>query len=119
MWTYRAKLIGVIDGDTIDLRVDLGFRLEGYIRVRLLGVNTYELHDPDPAVRLKAIEGKNYVGALYQISGDWPITIRTEKADAFGRWLADVTFIDRDGRERNINHELLASGLGVPWKRKS
>ena len=42
MYTYRAKLVKVVDGDTVDLDVDLGFHTTLRIRGRLIGVDTPE-----------------------------------------------------------------------------
>jgi exonuclease VII small subunit len=46
-YDYSATLINVIDGDTIELRVSLGFEIYSDMRVRLLGVNCPELHGPN------------------------------------------------------------------------
>ena len=43
LYTYRAKLIRVIDGDTDDLQVDLGFNIFVRERFRLAGINAYEI----------------------------------------------------------------------------
>lgn len=118
MWQYRAKLVSIVDGDTIDVLVDVGFHMLATVRLRLLGVNTYELHDPDPGIRLKAISGKNFLCKLSQTSGEWPLKVETQKSDAFGRWLANVWYTDRDGKEGHINQELLDSGLAIPYQRK-
>jgi micrococcal nuclease len=46
-FTYRASLDRVIDGDTVDLHIDLGFRLTAHMRIRLTGVDTPERGHPD------------------------------------------------------------------------
>ena len=41
MWTYRAKVVRVIDGDTVDVDIDLGFRIwQKNERVRIMGIDT-------------------------------------------------------------------------------
>ena len=42
MYVYRAKLVRCVDGDTIDVEIDLGFYLRANVRCRLTGVNTPE-----------------------------------------------------------------------------
>lgn len=44
---YGAKVLNVVDGDTLDLMIDLGFNIHHKIRVRLFGVNTPESRTKD------------------------------------------------------------------------
>ena len=44
---YGATVLGVVDGDTVDLMVDLGFQVHHKIRVRLYGINTPESRTKD------------------------------------------------------------------------
>jgi micrococcal nuclease len=83
LYYYRATLVRVVDGDTIDVNIDLGF---DYIttrrRLRLLGVDTPERGEPDYT---KATEvTKDILGSTKSI------IVRTISKDSFGRWLADV-----------------------------
>jgi endonuclease YncB( thermonuclease family) len=73
MWEYRAKLIKIVDGDTVE-------------RLRLLGVNTPERGDPDWASSTKLLA----TWFTKWNSGEWPFVVRTQKSDAFGRYLAIV-----------------------------
>lgn len=92
----RARVLGVVDGDTIDVQIDVGFYLTAVQRLRLLGVNTPELHAADPVTRDLAQQARQLTTTwvLDHVHGvpdtGWPYTIRTEKADAFGRYLAVV-----------------------------
>ncbi len=54
MYRYIAELIRVVDGDTIDVRVDLGFQITQVIRVRLKGINTPELRGKEKAAGMLA-----------------------------------------------------------------
>ena len=58
LYWYRARCLRVVDGDTIDVLTDLGFRIGWDQRIRLYGIDTYELNDPDTAKRALAVEGK-------------------------------------------------------------
>ena len=51
LYWYRAKRLCVVDGYTIDVLTDLGFRYGWEQRVRLYGIDAYELNDPDAAMR--------------------------------------------------------------------
>jgi micrococcal nuclease len=107
-YVYKAKITNVVDGDTVDAVIDVGFKLTTTLRLRLLGVDTAELTSKDPVERAKAQEAKLY---LIQELLNKSVTIRTEKSDVFGRYLAAI---DVDGRD--FNNELLEKGLAVPFK---
>ena len=94
-FSYRAKCLNVIDGDTIHLYIDTGFHKYEEQHIRLLGVNTPELHSAVPELKAKALAAKNFTIATLakwsaDFKDDWPIYIETFKSDAFGRWLATV-----------------------------
>lgn len=105
MWTYRAKIVRVVDGDTLDLRIDLGFRVEMDVRVRLSGVNTPERGHPD---WLRACGVTRDWCAV--ASSAWPLLVTTAKTEKYGRWLAVVT----DVSGRSLNDQLVKSGWGLP-----
>lgn len=93
IWTYRAQLIDVIDGDTQDVLVDVGFRMQRKIRLRLQDVDTHETY----GVRKESKEyqrGKHetqFVKDWFdEAEGEWPFIVRTESKGKFGRYLATV-----------------------------
>lgn len=116
MYDYRVtEVLRVVDGDTIDLRLDLGFYLSAALRFRLLGVNTPELRDPDPTRREMAYRAKDFVTAWFDDAfGHGGVVIAsTRKADSFGRWLADIlcpTFTT----DQNLSRALIDAELGDP-----
>mgnify|MGYP001568902042 CR=1 FL=1 len=87
---YTATIINVVDGDTIDAMIDVGFKMTTVQRVRLLAVDTAELHDKDHGERVRAQLAKEW---MVTTTLGKPCVIHTEKADAFGRYLAMV-YID-------------------------
>lgn len=111
---YRAAGVRAVDGDTIDVIVDVGFEDYRTERVRVGGVNTPELHATDPAVRAAAVAARSFTAA--QIEGKifivktWKITDSREK---FGRYLADVIFPGAAGD--TLTARLLAAGHGVAY----
>jgi micrococcal nuclease len=83
LYYYRATLVRVIDGDTIDVDIDLGFdRITTRRRLRLLGVDTPEHKDPNFA------EATEFTSAILKTSSE--IIVQTTSKDSFGRWLANV-----------------------------
>ena len=118
LFHYRARCVRVIDGDTADFVLDLGFHLTASLRMRLLGVDTPEMHAKDPVERGRAVIAKQYLMQALKpglsLDMDWPLRVRTEKADSFGRWLADVWLADSGV---SVNGELLKLGHAVEYKR--
>ena len=94
MYEYRAKLKRVVDGDTVDFIVDLGFNIQTKIRSRLLGVNTPERGHPDwkkattECARLLSVVA-NTKGSEFASAEHW-VTIRTSKTGKYGRWLVEI-----------------------------
>ena len=83
---YRAKVKRVVDGDTVDFDVDLGFYISIKIRTRLLGVDTPERGHEDwakaTAVLTDLLE--------QQKDEEGYIMIKTGKTGKYGRWLVDI-----------------------------
>lgn len=84
---------GVYDGDTIDMLIDVGFRMYSRQRIRVLGVNTPELrgNDKQEGQRFRRLTLNWIGGGLIRSNEEFPFIIRTEKSDSFGRYLAEVT----------------------------
>lgn len=100
LWEYRARVDRVVDGDTLDLTIDLGFgvHLTGdEARVRLLDVDTAEIFGSkkgsaeynDGQAHTAFVEDWVAEGG----DGAWPVFVETEKDDdrgKYGRWLAVI-----------------------------
>jgi micrococcal nuclease len=117
MYEYQAKYIRVVDGDTVDLDIDLGLDIHHQIRVRLYGINTPELHSSDPEEQKKAKEAKRYLEYSLLIlpnlkSKDLIVKTVKDKTEKYGRYLA-VIFADADPVA--VNQKLLDAGLAVPY----
>lgn len=110
LWHYRARITRVVDADTLDLTLDQGLRNYRTERVRLLGVNCPELTGEH---RDAGIAAKLFVMQWLGVHpvGTWPLLVRTERADSFGRYLAYVIRLE-DGA--SLTAALIAAGHGVP-----
>jgi len=104
-YSYRATVLAVVDGDTIDCRVDLGFHLAATLRFRLANYNAPE------ASGAEASEGRRATAMLRELLAGLDVTLHTHKSDAFGRWLAAVELDDRS----DLVTYLVARGWGVRW----
>ncbi len=109
-YEYKAKLVRVIDGDTLILELDLGFKIRVQHTVRLLGINTPEM------IGEQHVEGKlakqAVIDALAHSVGDLVVkTHRPAKKDMYGRYIAEVFYVDLLGTVVNLNEWLVAQGL--------
>ena len=115
MYEYRVVFKGAVDGDTVDVVIDLGLNVHKAERLRLAGLDTPELHAKDPAQRRAAEEALAYTRTA--LSAASAITVRTDKpysTDKYGRWLGTVSFTI-NGEARCLNEELIAQGHAKPY----
>ena len=114
LWQYRADVERVVDGDTLDLEIDLGFGITltgDEARVRLLGIDTAEIFgSPEGSDEYEAgQEHKAFVQQWVDGAGDeeWPVFVETRKDDErgkYGRWLATL---HRRSDETVLNEDLI------------
>lgn len=106
MYEYKAILKRVVDGDTIDLIIDLGFRMTTEQRIRLKGINTPEIwkQKKTTAEYKKGIEAKNYVINRFKENGDKCVINTDSKSGVYGRYIAVIFFKDS---EVSLNDDLV------------
>jgi micrococcal nuclease len=111
MWNYRASLVRVIDGDTVELKVDLGFRVYSQETFRLARINTPERGQPG------YMEASQRLEHLLTNDVDYlDITTRKgDKQDKYGRYLVEITAVTKAGPMFLVNSVMLAEGLAVPY----
>lgn len=119
MWEYKATVTRVVDGDTLDLQIDLGFSVSIQIRARLAGVDTPETYGvkKDSAEYLAGKRATQYVEEWLRgghTAGPYgPVTVRSEKnrTGKYGRWIVTV-----HAHEDCLNEALLREGLAKPYE---
>lgn len=93
-WQYRARVAEVVDGDTFDVVFDLGFDIEMERRVRLLGIDTAEIHfvSHDSEEYERGMAQKEFVEEWVRSDEEWPLLAKTERDQKgkYGRYLADL-----------------------------
>ena len=109
MFEYNARLVRVIDGDTVRLDIDLGFSIYRIENLRLRGINTPELNSKDPVERARAVEAKEYLAEILEF-GDLTIRTHRDRSDKYGRILADIFLGDV-----NVNQQMITAGHAVPF----
>jgi micrococcal nuclease len=109
MFEYYVKQVTkVVDGDTIDVVIDLGFDISFTSRVRLAGIDTPESRTKDLAEKALGLESKKYLADRIKAAKN--VVIRTEKinsSEKFGRILG---WLYLDGESNSINHEMIEKG---------
>jgi micrococcal nuclease len=115
MYEYYCKLKRVVDGDTVDVAIDLGFDIHHSARVRMMGIDTPESRTRNLAEKALGLASK---ARLKEMLTGKKLKLKTSKEGKgkFGRILADVIAIDKkDGSEINCNQQLCAEGHARPY----
>jgi micrococcal nuclease len=102
MYTYTAKIVRWVDGDTVIVDIDLGFRVTRQERLRLARINAPELNSAIPFQVRKAKHARA-TAKKFAPEGDW-VTIKTSKnkIDRYARYIAEVEY-----KEVNVSDYLL------------
>lgn len=108
-YIYLAHVIKIIDGDTVDMMVDLGFKAFVDIRFRLARIDTKEMNSKDLTEKMLAIAAKT---ELETVILDKTVKIQTSKTDKYGRYVAEIW--TEDGK--NISDYLLEKQLAKPYQ---
>ena len=107
MYQYNGKMIDVIDGDTFEVEVDLGFHIKHRIRVRLKAINTAEIYRPVNDFELEhARAAKAFVEDIVSKNDDVVIQTYKERGSSFGRFVADIYVHVEEGKVTSLK-ELL------------
>ncbi len=111
-YVRRAALARVIDGDSVVLRIDLGWHITAEYPVRLLGVNSPEKRGITNAAGVAAQDYTQGWFERYLEPGPWPFMMRSEKLDKYGRSLGTVW---TGGGAHCLNTDLLEAGHAVVY----
>ena len=88
MYEYNAKLINVVDGDTLDFEVSLGFGIFHKIRVRLDGIDTPEIRRGTEEERKHGREAKKYLEWSW-LNQEGVLVTHKDRKGKYGRYIAD------------------------------
>jgi endonuclease YncB( thermonuclease family) len=110
MYEYPCKIVRVVDGDTVDVDIDLGF--SHWIhneRIRLYGVDTPECRTTDAEEKAAGILAKDFVKNCLHVGGTY--RLQTKEKGKFGRYLGTIYLTD----DNSINAALVKERLAVPY----
>ena len=116
MFEYFCKVTRVVDGDTIDVEVDLGFDILHKARVRMMGIDTPESRTRNLEEKALGLASK---ARLKELLASRKVKLETSKEGKgkFGRILATVWASDKKGLAEyvNINEKLIEEGHARPF----
>ena len=113
MYEYRVKIVKVVDGDTVDVDIDLGFGVWlKKQRVRLYGIDTPESRTRDLVEKRFGNMAKDYLKS--RLSSGAILGTRLDKKGNFGRILGEVFVLDTD-QKINVNEELISKHHAVAY----
>ena len=107
MYKYNAKVTRVVDGDTVDALVDLGFDTWKKVRIRMMGLNAPESRTRDLEEKKKGLAAKD---RLKELLNSDTFILQSHGVGKYGRCLGDL-FVD----DVNINKQLIKEGHAVEY----
>ena len=113
MYTYKAKLLKVIDGDTIDVKIDLGFRVYTKTRLRLYGINTPETRTKNLEEKKAGLKAKQFVEDAL-LNKEFKVEV-FKQPGKFGRWLACIHIKEDNGLYFCLNEKLVEKRLAKKY----
>ena len=117
MYQYKIKLDRVIDGDTIDCYIDLGFDINTKKRVRFMGINTPESRTRDLEEKKKGLAAKARLKEI--LEGANEIHLDSHGVGKYGRVLGNLHVDNVDNVESptmlNVNELLIKEGHAVEY----
>ena len=111
MYQYKVKKINrIIDGDTVDLDIDLGFWMTVSHRVRLKDINAAETRTLNLEEKAKGLVAKEWLEKELSREGEW--IIETFKEDKYGRILGVLYLV---GDPVTVDERMLNEGIAQPY----
>ena len=109
MYEYHVKkVLKVVDGDTIDVDIDLGFDISYTQRVRLAGIDTPESRTKDAREKALGLEVKDKIKKAIDAAKD--VVIKTEKPDSSEKYGRILGWVFLDGNTKSLNEQLIEEG---------
>ena len=105
---YVKRVTKVVDGDTIDVDIDLGFDISFTSRVRLAGIDTPESRTSNKMEKALGLEAKAYL--KHEIDSAKSVVIKTEKMDSSEKYGRILGWVFLDGADKSINEKMIEVG---------
>ena len=115
MYEYRAIIRRVVDGDTVDITLDLGFDILYNNRIRLLGIDTPESRTRDLDEKKLGLAAKDRVKELCPVGSTVMVKTTKDGRGKFGRILGEIYVDGPDDAVVNVNRLLVDEGHAVEY----
>ena len=117
-YIYKAKLERVVDGDTVDALIDLGFDTWVKKRIRYKGIDTWESRTKDLDEKKLGLAAKDRNKELLESVSSKPgyFRLRSHGVGKYGRVLGELFIKDNEGIEYNINQTLIDEGHAYEYE---
>jgi micrococcal nuclease len=114
MYEYCCQVTRVVDGDTVDANIDLGFDISYFSRIRLFGIDTPESRTRNKDEKLRGLLAKEYI--VNAVDNGKQVVVKTalEKKGKYGRVLGSLIV---DGLD--LNQDMIAKNLAVAYHGQS
>ena len=111
-YVYRGKLERVVDGDTIDALIDVGFDIWVKKRIRYKGIDTWESRTRNLEEKKLGLAAKERNKELLEKISSKPgyFRLKSYGVGKYGRVLGEIFIEDAEGKHYNINETLIAEG---------
>tara|TARA_R110001592_G_scaffold192795_14_gene439837 strand:+ start:2827 stop:3216 length:390 start_codon:yes stop_codon:yes gene_type:complete len=111
-YIYRAKLDRIIDGDTVDALIDVGFDIWFKKRIRFKGIDTWESRTRNLEEKKMGLAAKKRLEELLMNVSSKPgyFRVRSYGLGKYGRVLGELFIMDESGVQWNINDTLITEG---------
>ena len=117
MYEYKVQLVRVVDGDTVDAEIDLGFDVKIKKRIRFMGIDTPESRTRDLEEKARGLAAKERVKCLLEGCND--IKLQSHGVGKYGRCLGELYIDMVDGKEKmpleSVNELLIKEGHAVEY----
>ena len=116
MYEYRAKVVHIVDGDTVDLDIDLGFDVWlKKKRIRLMSIDAPESRTRDLEEKVYGMLAKDFVKNTIPVGSDVIVRTSLDDAGKFGRILGEIIY----GGETSLNEIMIMKNLAVRYNGQS
>ena len=111
-YIYRATLDRVVDGDTVDALIDVGFDIWFKKRIRFVGIDTWESRTRDLEEKKKGKLAKARTKELLEkvSSKSGYFRLKSHGLGKYGRVLGEIFIMDKDGKQWSVNETLISEG---------
>ena len=121
MFEYKVEITRVIDGDTVDGMIDLGFSVHRKIRIRLYGINTPESRTRDLEEKERGLKAKDRLVEILEANNN-KVDLKSHGVGKFGRCLGELFYLKHNESDYHsefvkisINNQLVEEGHAVQY----